>query len=94
MGTKVDEELLLEVASAETHMHDSEIPNDMRVKTINKTGNLKKKRRSRKDTRLRETSDRAVDKQVVEANSEQLAERLLNTNKMKAKATTETLILQ
>ena len=62
----------------------------MCVETINKTGNLKKKRRSRKDTRLREASERAVDKQVVETNSEQLAERLLKPKKKKEKTITET----
>ncbi len=52
MGIKAAEELLEEVARAETHMHDSEIPQDALVNSTDQNANPKQKRCSRKDARL------------------------------------------
>ena len=88
MNTKADQALLEEVARAELHMHDSEIRQS--IETTYKDGKLKKKRCSRKDARLQEAVNRAVAVQVAEADSEQLANRLLHPQPKTKKARTNT----
>ena len=77
-------ELLREIAFAEKNMNDSEIPT---VETIVNRENPIKKRKSNKDVRIQQATDRVLAAEVAETGADDPADRLLNPKKKSKKAT-------
>ena len=77
--------LLNEIALAEKSMHDSEIPT---VATLVAREKPIRKRKSKKDVRIQQATDRVLAAAVAGTRADDLADKLLNPTKKKAKNAT------